>query len=371
MTHRDIFLKLNAFEAVEWIPNYELGAWGQTFTRWIEEGMPDIPEAVCNWFYGAPYFGLHARLFAPVNVGMIPPFAYEVLQETERYVIARHPNGVVTKALKEGTSRGTRPCMDEYISFPVTDRASFRELKKRYDPASPQRYPENWAELTAQWAQRQDPLFLLPNASFGFYSQLRSWLGTVPLSYLFYDDPALIEEMIEFLTEFFLATVERALTEVSFDCFNFFEDLAGKGGPLISPALFRQFLLPGYKRVIAHLRQAGIRYFWVDSDGNCEALIPLWLEAGVTGLWPLEQAAGMDPLRLRREYGRDLFLAGGIDKREIAKDRAAIQQELAAKLPPLLDSGGYIPFLDHTFPPDISYDNFRYYLDEKRRYLGL
>jgi hypothetical protein len=300
----------------------------------------------------------------------MPGFEYEVIEETERYLIARGGTGIVTKALKEGMVRGTRWCMDEYIGFPVTDRASFRDLKRRYDPATPERYPANWEELKAEWAARDYPLFLQTNGSFGFYSQLRSWVGTLPLSYLFYDDPALIEEMVEFVTDFFLATVERALQEVNFDCFNFFEDLSGKGGPLISPDLFRKFLLPGYQRVIDRLKQAGIKYVWVDSDGNCEALIPLWLEAGVTGLWPLEQASDMDPLRLRQQYGRDLFLAGAIDKLEIAKGREAIARELASKLPPLLESGGYIPFLDHTFPPDISYDSLQFYLEEKQRYLG-
>lgn len=375
MTHREAFLAINAFEQPERVPNYELGAWGQAFERWAQEGMPDTPDAVCNWFNGAPYFGLEARGFAPVISAMMPGFDYEVLEETDRYLIARHGNGIVTKALKEGTVRGTRWCMDEYIGFPVTDRQSFQELTKRYDPATPGRYPENWEELVAGWRTRDYPLCLQTNGSFGFYSQLRSWVGTLPLSYLFYDDPALIEEMVEFMTDHLLATVERALTDLGacpgaqFDYFNFFEDLAGKGGPLVSPALFRRFLLPGYKRVIERLRQAGIKYFWVDSDGNCEALIPLWLEAGVTGLWPLEQASDMDPFRIRREYGRDLLLAGAIDKLQIAKGREAITRELESKLPPLLDSGGYLPFLDHTFPPDISYDSLLWYLEEKQRLL--
>ena len=370
MTHREAFLRINAFEPVDWFPNYELGAWGQAIDRWTGEGMPDTPEYVCNWFNGVPGLGLDGRAFAPVLTGMLPGFEYQVIEETDRYIVARNGSGIITRALKEGTARGTRWCMDEYIGFPVTDRASFEELKRRYDPATPERYPANWDELRSQWATRDYPLFLQTNGHFGFYSQLRSWVGTVPLSYMFYDDPALIEEMVEFLTDFFLATVERALQEVEFDCFNFFEDLAGKGGPLISPDLFRRFLLPGYKRVIERLNRAGIRYIWVDSDGDSGPIIPLWIEAGVTGHWPLEQASGMDPLRLRNEYGRDLFLAGGIDKLEIAKGREAIERELETKLSPLLESGGYIPFLDHTFPPDISYDSLQHYLEVKRRLIG-
>lgn len=369
MTDRQRLVAVLNFENPDRLPNYELGAWGQAIERWFAEGLPQ-DQVYLWWFEGEPYLGIDRRGFATINVGMVPPFEYEVLEEDERYVIARHANGIVSKALKEGTARGTRWCMDQYLSFPVTDRASFQALKRRYDPSSRTRYPLWWDEWVRIWRTRDYPLCLLANGTFGLYSQLRSWVGTENLSYLFYDDPALVEEMLEFATDFLLATVERALQEVEFDYFNFFEDFAGKGGPLVSPALFRKFLLPCYRRIIERLSRAGLRSFWLDTDGDPRVLIPLMLEAGINCLWPLEVASGMDPVALRREYGRDLVLAGGIDKREIAKDRAAIDRELEAKILPLRDAGGYIPHLDHTFPPEVSYDNLRYYLDKKAELLG-
>ena len=108
----------------------------------------------------------------------------------------------------------------------------------------------------------------------------------------------------------------------------------------------------------------------LDSDGDPEALIPLMLEAGITCLWPLEQASGMDPVRLRKRFGNDLALAGGIDKLELAKGRKAVEDELHAKVPPMMESGGYIPFLDHTFSPEISYENFLCYLELKAKLIG-
>jgi len=370
MTNRERFSRALSFQPVDRVPNYELGVLGQTIDRWHAEGMPDH-VAYWNWFEGEPYFGLERRAYAALNIGMLPAFDYEVLEETPEYVIARHGNGIVTRALKAGTAHGTRLCMDQYLSHPVTDRKSWEDIKRRYDPTTPVRYPLWWEEQVRLWQDRDYPVGLLHNGTFGLYSQLRSWVGTEEISYLFYDDPGLVQEMVEYNTEFFLALVERALGEVEFDFFNFFEDLAGKGGPLISPALFRRFLLPSYQRITARLRQAGIKHILYDSDGEVWALVPLLLEAGVTCLWPLEQASGMDPRRLRREYGRDLALAGGIDKREISRGRAAIATELEAKLPPLLEEGGYLPFLDHVFPQDISYDSFLYYLETKARLIGM
>ena len=76
----------------------------------------------------------------------------------------------------------------------------------------------------------------------------------------------------------------------------------------------------------------------------------------------------MDAVKIRKKYGRDLVLAGGIDKRELTKDKKAIEKEVERILP-LIEQGGYIPTVDHTVPPDVSYDNFMYYMEIKMKAL--
>ena len=95
-------------------------------------------------------------------------------------------------------------------------------------------------------------------------------------------------------------------------------------GPLISPKMFRQFMIPRYRRITDLARSRGIDTIFVDSDGDVSQLIPLWLAAGVNGVYPMEVAAGMDVVALRRQYGKDLLMTGGIDKRVLAQDRRAI-----------------------------------------------
>lgn len=369
MTDRERFCSIMEFKQVDKVPNYELGLWGQTIKRWQEEGLPE-GFLYFNWFEGEPYFKIDRRAFAPVNIGMIPGFEYKVIEEDERTITARHENGIVTRALKEGTVRGTRMCMDQYISFPVTDRKSFQQIKKRYNPQSPVRYPLWWNEIVKIWEIRTYPLCLLTNGSFGLYSQLRRWVGTENISYMFYDDPVLVEEMIDFNTNFLLTLVEKALNEIDFDYFNFFEDYAGKSGPLISPEIFRKFFMPYYKKIIDQFKKSGIKYFWLDSDGNCEVLIPLMIESGINCLWPLEQASDMDPVRLRKKFGKNIAFAGGIDKRVLAKSKKEIEKELYSKIPFLVESGGYIPTIDHTIPPEVPLENFVYYLELKMKLLG-
>jgi uroporphyrinogen-III decarboxylase len=142
-----------------------------------------------------------------------------------------------------------------------------------------------------------------------------------------------------------------------------------KTGPLLSPALFRQWMVPNYRKVTSFLEEHGVRLSWVDCDGNIELLIPLWLEGGVRGFYPLEVAAGIDAASLRRQYGRQIVMWGNVDKRALAAGREAIDAELA-RLAPVAVQGGFIPLVDHGVPDDVSYQNYLYYLDQRRRIKG-
>jgi len=368
MTQRERFVRTMTFTGPDRAPNHELGLWGQTYERWLNEGAPE--EGVGgDWFSGLDYHGMDRREFIAINMGMAPPFDYEVLEEDDRYVTARHGNGIVTRALKEGTVRGTRWSMDTYLRFAVERPEDFAALKKRYDAHDPARYPADWGEHLPDWKERDHPVCLLVNGSIGLYSNCRIWMGTENLSYAFHDQPKLVHEMVDFIADFTIETLHRALDEVDIDYFNYFEDFAYKTGPLLSPAAFREFLLPRYQRINEFLRAHGVDTITLDSDGNIEVLIPLLLEAGITGIWPCEIAAEMHPQKIRREHGHHLTLGGGIDKRELAKGRKAIERELLPKVAALLEDGGYIPYVDHTVPPDVPWEDFLYYMDLKRRCL--
>ena len=367
MTIRKRFLAVMEYQPVAQVPNWELGIWGQTHDRWIEEGA--LPEQFSgDWFSGIDALGMDRREFVPVNMGMIPPFDTKVIERTDRYEIVQHASGIITKALREGSARGTRASMDQYLRFPVENIQDFRELKKRYEPTEKRRYPQDWRSHIPLWQHRDHVLILGRNACTGFYGVARAWMGTENLSLAFYDQPRLCEEMFEFIADFIIGVTTPIVNEVDFDYFNFFEDLAFKTAPLISPASFRRFIYPHYRRTIDHLKKHGIRYVSLDSDGNTEALIPTFLEMGIDVHWPFERAAGMNPVRIKAEYGEQLRIWGGVDKRELAKGRKEIDvalQELAL----LIETGGYIPTLDHTFPPDISWGNFCYYMEQKERLL--
>jgi uroporphyrinogen decarboxylase len=138
--------------------------------------------------------------------------------------------------------------------------------------------------------------------------------------------------------------------------------MAMKNGPLISPALFREFMMGPLKRVTKVVNQAGIRIVMVDSDGNTDKLNPLWLEANVNFVYPMEVAAGNDPIAYRKMYGKSLLMMGGIDKRALRDGcgKKEIEAEVE-RVTPLIKEGGFSPAVDHAVPPDVPFENFDYY----------
>ena len=74
---------------------------------------------------------------------------------------------------------------------------------------------------------------------------------------------------------------------------------------------------------------------------------------------PFERAAGTDVVRTGREYP-DLLISGGLDKREMAKGRDAIDRMLESILPVMRERGGYIPTCDHGVPEEVKLDDYIY-----------
>lgn len=135
--------------------------------------------------------------------------------------------------------------------------------------------------------------------------------------------------------------------------------------------MFRKFMIPRYHQITDLLHKNGIDIIFVDSDGDVNELIPLWLECGINYIWPLEVVANNDAVALRKKYGKDLILGGAIDKRALIKGKEAIREEIMSKVPFLLEQGGYFPTVDHQVPPDVTFENYCYYINTLREVAGL
>jgi uroporphyrinogen decarboxylase len=244
------------------------------------------------------------------------------------------------------------------IEYPLKNRDDWKKkFLPRLNPDSPARFPLWWDSVKKDYQNRDYPLGVPSGSVFGF---LRNWMGVENIATMLYDDPNFIREMMEYLADFFVTVLKRVVFDVQFDFANLWEDMAYKTGPLISPKHVKEFMVPCYRKVVELLHKAGIDIIWLDCDGNVEELIPIWLDCGINFIYPMEVAAGMDVVRLRKKFGKNLLMAGGMDKRVLAQGKQAIKKMVDGKRD-LICEGGYIPGCDHAVPPDVSWDNFLYF----------
>jgi len=353
-------------------PYWEFGYWAKTIRRWYKEGLPqmdgippEIPSGVsvgkflhqagklkCRDLEKVVKIDKPGMLF-PVKSWLFPGYEVEVMEEfKDGSKIIIDSSGVKKRVSKENDS------IPEYLDWPVRTREDWEKFKiERLNPKTPGRYPDNLNSLVASYENRDFPLWM--GGEVGFFGPLRSLLGEVTLFTSYYDQPVLIKDMIDYLVDFWIEVYYPVLSAIKPDFFLMWEDMCYKTGPLISPETFREFMLPAYKKFTSFLRRNGVHNILVDTDGNCWKLIPLFIEGGVTGITPMEVAAGMDVVQVRKKFPR-LQMTGGIDKRVLARDRSSIDKELG-KIPYMLKCGGYIPHVDHLIPPDVPFDNFIYY----------
>jgi uroporphyrinogen decarboxylase len=134
--------------------------------------------------------------------------------------------------------------------------------------------------------------------------------------------------------------------------------------------MVREFMLPNYQKLTACFRDHGVKTVILDTDGDCWKLIPIFIEGGITGMWPFEANAGMNVVEVRDAFPA-LQIIGGIDKVQLASGREAIERELQAKLTPsMIGHGGYVPMVDHAVPPDVSLADFSYYRQRLAELVG-
>jgi len=330
--------------------------WPETIERWAKEGGYDP----VNTDFGCDRWAVEYSWFYPT-----PPFERVVITEDEKTVTYVDSQGIVVREFKANPLSS----MPQFIRFPVETREDFRRFwKERMRPDLSERIGPEWREKLRRHKNRDYPLVVIADRWGGFFGSLRNLVGVERLCVMFYDDPAFVEEMMEADAEFLISMLAQILEETDIDFFGFWEDMAYKTAPLISPEHVRKYMLPQYRKVVDFGRSRGVHFFGLDSDGNIDSLIPVWLDSGIDILYPFEVQAGMDVLAIRKKYGRNLRIWGGIDKRTLVEGFAGIDRELA-RIAPLIRDGGYIPMLDHSAPPDISYKNYCYFLQQLRKIL--
>ena len=383
MNERQRFNATMHYEARDRSPICDFGFWTDTIVEWRKQGLPDwVDMSNHDRYFGTDGLERYAIsqasvagssisadrgwLFkSSVDFGLTPMFDERVIEDRGDHVLLQQPDGVRVVRRKVMSS------IPQHDSHLLVDRASWnKHYKPRFDPDTPSRYPDEWESYAAIWRDpdRAYPLFLTAGSLYGW---IRNLMGLEGVSYVVHDDPAFFEDMVTTIADCVVGVLERVLaTGGCFDGCFMWEDMCFNTGPLLSPTHFKRFLVPHYKRITALLRKHGVDVTWVDCDGCIDQLIPLWMEAGVNCMMPIEVGTwGADAVRYRQEYGRELLIMGGFDKRILREPRKAIAAEVE-RLSPLVEEGGFIGFCDHRVPPDVTLANYLFFNERIRERWG-
>ena len=340
MTGRERFCRVFDFRKADRPPRWETPAfWPQAVREWVQQGgMPDGADPM-------EHYGIEPRPVLPGNTGFtyipfVPPFEPALLEKNGAVEVRRDSQGRVFRTFEDGSS------MPQWLRFPVESPQDWqRDVRARLDPAA-----HDYGDLEQQaphFRDNPDPNGLM---LCGLYAFWRNLWGEERLAYAFYDHPDTLFDQARVWLECNAALASKILPLCRADYVMLHEDMAFKTAPLIGPETFRRFMLPFYRELIGHLRALGQTRFMVDSDGNNLVLLPLFIEAGVRGLYSFEAAAGNDIREVRREFP-GFMIWGGLDKRVLLGGADDVRREIEAKVPAVWESGGFIPALDHATPP--------------------
>jgi uroporphyrinogen-III decarboxylase len=289
-----------------------------------------------------------------VNTGRNGGYPEQVLEETGSHKTWRDGLGRTMK-LPKGKASLPMP-----MDFPVKNMDDWLKIKPWYE-FSESRFGDGW--LSAAKRHREEGKVMVASIPGGF-DEPRQLLGEEALCYAYYEQPELIHDILRTIGDTAYRVLERVSAAVPVDRLDVHEDMAGRTGPLAGPDQVREFIAPYYRKVWDLLHDRGTRLFDQDSDGDMNAVIEPFLEAGVNCMHPMEPAANMDIVKIRERYGRRLAMCGGIDKHVIRRSREDIVNELEYKIPPMVGSGGCVLALDHRIPNATPLGNYVFYVEK-------
>lgn len=350
MTNRELFQAIMHYEDFDCMPVWHWNGWPETIDRWRSEGLPE--GLTQHAFFNAE----HMFQGIPIDLGLYPLFEEEVLEDTEEYRIFRQNDGVVCQDWKH------RSCIPHYIDFLLKDPSGWPEYKKRLQP-DPGRLPENLDGVLKMLDEGSDPVALNTMSLVGY---LRNWMGVENMAVASMAYPDFFAETVDTISDLVCWAIDQISGKVRLDIAWGWEDICFKTGPLIAPDAFERLCVPGYRKIADKLHSCGCDLYAVDCDGMIDHLIPGWVEGGVNVMFPVEIGTWQaDPAAMRKRYGRELRIIGGIDKLVLERSRAEIDAEIERRKP-LMAEGGYIPLPDHLITPDTPLENMQYYLEQIR-----
>lgn len=235
-------------------------------------------------------------------------------------------------------------------------------LRERLDPQESRRLPHDWSQRVSAWRNREHVLMVRVHRGLFQSLGIRDWHRFSEVIYLLKDNPNFVRQALAIQSEFVVKLLQSILAEVELEAAIFSEPIGGNSGPLVSPQMYEDLVLPSYAPIVQILKDHGVDTIIFRTYANSRILIPSIVKWGFNCLWACEvDVEAMDYGAIRAEFGRDLRLIGGIDLDTLLESKEAIRREIVEKVPPLIADGGYIPLADGRVRATIPYERYLYY----------
>ncbi|MCL2486211.1 MAG: hypothetical protein FWE86_01255 [Oscillospiraceae bacterium] len=348
MTTKERMTRICAHKEADRVPIIDI-PWDGTLARWRREGMPSDVD----W---QDYFGVDK--WTRIEVDISPRYGGKVLEETDDYIIYINPYGVTQRCFKELDST------PEHLDYRVNTPEEWEKAKKAMA------FDENripWDDLKRQYPKWvAEGQWLEAGFWFGFDVTHAHMVGTETLLIALLEEPEWVTDMIDTYLSGCIRCFERMWDEgYRFDAIHWYDDMGYKGTPFFSVDTYKELIKPFHKKAANWAHNRGIPAH-LHSCGYIEPLIPDVIDAGIDILNPLEVKAGMNPLKLKREYGDKLTLHGGINAMLLSDEKAAVA-EIERIVPALKENGGYIFATDHSIPNSVSLKTFEAIVNAAKR----
>jgi len=325
--------------------------WGDTIQSWKDQGCMGENEFPAAHFNFDIEQGTSFNLMADFRVKP------EVLEETEETILERDGNGAVMRRHKLHSST------PEHVDFLIKDFASWQKHAK------PLLTPDNGRINFEQYREskkrsREAERFFFWSGP-QVFELMKSICGHVAMLENMLLEPEWITDMANTYTDLYIALLETLFAECGKPDGGWFsEDLGFKQHPFLSPAMYREFLFPAHKKFVDFFHSNGLKVI-MHSCGFIEPLLPHIVETGIDCLQAIEIKAGMDLLRIYKQYGDRLSFMGGLDVRALcSNDYAAIDRELEAKIPIIKQNYGFMLHTDHSVPTSVKYETYKYFIQK-------
>lgn len=350
MTSRERMLRALRHQEADRIPQQD-SLWATTAERWRNEGMPDVSQT--------EYFAWDMYGFSADDSLQLP---FEVLEETEEFLISRGGDGATVKNWKGSV---TTP---ELVDFAFTSSDEWGKVKPRM-VWNDTRINWSWLQQVNDEAERLQSFRYL--GMYEGFTRICDMCGTDTILMAMLEEPEWVADML--LTRAQLEIdIAGAMLEggYQFEAGWIYDDLGFKLRSFFSVDTYRQIVMPAHKMICDFFKNRGMMMI-LHSCGYIMELLPLIIETGFDCLQPMEVKAGNDLLQIKAQYGDKIALMGGIDVRAMADpDPAVIEQEISSKIPLAKLGGGYIYHSDHSIPDNVSFSQYQRVMELVRQYGG-